>query len=377
MYKSLNLFPCTELCNNTHTHTSCCQTQGWHVSLCLVITCSDWALNVTCLSPLHLPDSSSLSSLCIWNASVCVCDTDMCAAAAAVLCVHACVFDGHTAALHLPLYGACKHNDAHCIDFLVPFYNYVSPLFIHPLSPAFSLSLIPSLLSPPSLSCFSNSIPVIHFYASLCPCLLSRTFLFFFPVFNFLSHLRHSAWFRFAPPAFALMIVIVSFSIFLLFRFHLMFLFLFSFLFSQHLFITEAPFLSISHFPKLFAAIFFNEHFLIFAVLCCFFCCCCCFLQPLWSAHHLHHSLTEQDDPVTEELHRLVNIHPTLSQTSCWTKHSFPSHIFSAPSSTSPMTDLEKTHAFFPPTPQKLPQVLTRCFLTVQTISHSFLESDQ
>lgn len=39
--------------------------------------------------------------------------------------------------------------------------------------------------------------------------------------------------------------------------------------------------------------------------------------------------------------------------------------------------NLERTRAFFPATPEKLPRVLTCCFLTVQTIHHSFLESDQ
>lgn len=127
------------------------------------------SLRFICLTHPPCLHSESEMLLCV---CACVCVTLTCGGVYA--------FDGHTAALHLSLYGACKHNDAHRIDFLVPFYNYVSSLFIHP-PPLLSLflSFILSLLSPPSLFYFSNSIPLIHFYASLCPCLLSRPFLFF------------------------------------------------------------------------------------------------------------------------------------------------------------------------------------------------------
>lgn len=87
-----------------------------------------------------------------------------------------------------------------CIDFVVPFYNYVSSLFIHPpppsLSPSFSLLSCLSYLPP--LFYFSNSVPLIHFYGSLCPCLLSRPFLSFFFLFD-LNFLISSAQFHFAP----------------------------------------------------------------------------------------------------------------------------------------------------------------------------------
>lgn len=63
-----------------------------------------------------------------------------------------------------------------CIDFVMPFYNYVSPLFTHPHPPP-PLSCLSYL---PPLFYFSNSVPLIHFYGSLCPCLLSRPILSFF-----------------------------------------------------------------------------------------------------------------------------------------------------------------------------------------------------
>lgn len=105
------------------------------------------------------------------------------------------------------LYGACKHNDAHCIDFLVPFYNYVSPLFIHALSPAFSLLSCLSYL-PPLSSVFLIPSPWSIFMPHCARACYLGPFSFF-PVWsqllNFLSHLRHSAWFRFAPPSLPLL----------------------------------------------------------------------------------------------------------------------------------------------------------------------------
>lgn len=53
----------------------------------------------------------------------------------------------------------------------------MSPLFIHPTSLSLSFSLLSHLSYLRPLFYFSNSIPLIHFYGSLCSCLLSRPFL--------------------------------------------------------------------------------------------------------------------------------------------------------------------------------------------------------
>lgn len=55
----------------------------------------------------------------------------------------------------------------------MPFYNYVSSLY----SSYLSFSLLSHLSHLRPLFSFSNSIPLIHFYGSLCSCLLSRPFL--------------------------------------------------------------------------------------------------------------------------------------------------------------------------------------------------------
>ena len=141
--------------------------------------------------------------------SVCVC-----------VCVCVCVwhrhvvvlFDGHTAALHLPFVRClqAQWRSPHWFFFFfpVPFYNYVAPLLIRP--PPLTLFYPVSLISPPSLFYFSNSPPPPTPDPFLCltvPMLvisaLSPSF-FFLPVWsqllNFLSHLRHFAWFHFTTP---------------------------------------------------------------------------------------------------------------------------------------------------------------------------------
>lgn len=167
---------------HTHTYKSCCQRQGWHVSLCLVFTCSEWALNVTCLSPLHLPDSSSLSSLCIWSPCVCVWErqrhhvlvctrlmdtlllsTSLCTAPASTMMPTALIFSCH---------------------FII-----MSPLFIRPPPRSLSrfLSFILSLLSRASLFYFSNSTnptttPLDPFLCLTVPMLVISALSVFFPL---------------------------------------------------------------------------------------------------------------------------------------------------------------------------------------------------
>lgn len=122
--------------------------------------------------------------------------------------------------------------------------------------------------------------------------LVISTLSLFFPVWsqllNFLSHLRHSARFRFAP----------HYPLFLWWS--SLFLFLPSY-FSSVLFLIFVnlflfPSGALSHPPTLFFShLLFLKSFFVF---------CFCLLQPLWSALHLHHSLTEKDYPVTKRRRR-------------------------------------------------------------------------
>lgn len=92
-------------------------------------------------------------------------------------CGHARPFDGRAAALHLPFVRRLRAQKTRR-RFLSCHFIITSALFL------FFLRLSPALhSSSPLLSClsylaplfyFSNSVPLIHFYGSLCSCLLSQ-----------------------------------------------------------------------------------------------------------------------------------------------------------------------------------------------------------
>lgn len=123
-----------------------------------------------------------------------------------------CIWWTHCCSLHLTLYGVCEHNDAHCIDFFSCHFIIMSPLFLFALSPAFSLLSCFSYL-PPLSSVFLIPSPWSIFMPHCAHACYLSPFSFFLFDLNFLisSHLRHSAWFRFAPPSlFSLTVAIAS-----------------------------------------------------------------------------------------------------------------------------------------------------------------------